>query len=294
MSKPLTFKQFLKLYPNDDVCLDHLFKARFGNDPVCPKCGQIGTFHRLKKLPAYTCNCGHHLHPMVGTPFGRTRTSLTTWFFVMFLFCASRNGVAAKEVQRQTGVTYKTAWRMCNEIRKHMGVVDGDRPLGGSDDGSPTVEVDKMFFGGYDKMGESDKAIVLGMIERDGEVVTRILKNRTGPELTPHVAEWVKPGSRMVTDDAPAFKHFGPVFGYRHETVNHLRKEYVRGDVHTNTVEGFWSHVKRSIKGTHVWVSKKHLQTYLREFEYRHNLRHAPSEMISRLLERFPLAKASR
>jgi hypothetical protein len=291
MSKPLTFKQFQKLYPNDDVCLDHLFRIRFGKEPVCPKCGQIDTFHRLKKLPAYTCNCGHHLHPMVGTPFGRTRTNLTTWFFVIFMFCASRNGVAAKEVQRATGVTYKTAWRMCNEIRKHMGVVDGDRPLGGSDDGSPIVEADKMFFGGYDTWDKQDKTVVLGMIERKGEVITRTLEGRGLGDVLPNVHEWVKKGSGLMTDHATVFKYVG-MTGYRHEAVNHHEKEYVRGNVHTNTIESFWSHVTRSIRGTHVWVSKKHLQTYLREFEYRHNLRHDPSALLSRLLGKFPLAKA--
>ena len=146
MIKSMTLKQFLAKYPNDDVCLKHLFDTRFGPAYPCPKCKAVGTFHRLRKLPAFTCNCGHHIHPMAGTPFERSRTPLTTWFHVMFLFCAARNGVAAKEVQRQTGVTYKTAWRLCNEIRKYMGWVDGDGQLGGP--GKPRIEVDKMFVGG--------------------------------------------------------------------------------------------------------------------------------------------------
>ena len=131
MAKSLTFRQFQQMYPNNDACLAHLLETRYGKEPVCPKCGQIGTFHKLKKLPAYTCNCGHHVHPMAGTPFYRSRTPLTTWFHVMFLFCATRNGVSAKEIQRLTGVTYKTAWRIGHEIRKYMGWVDGDRTLGG-------------------------------------------------------------------------------------------------------------------------------------------------------------------
>ena len=121
MTKPMTIKQFSKRFPTDNACLEHLFRTRYGAKPICPKCSQIDTFHRLTKMPAFTCNCGHHIHPMAGTPFKDTRTPLTTWFHVMFLFCASRNGVSAKEVQRQTGVTYKTAWRMCNLIRQYMG-----------------------------------------------------------------------------------------------------------------------------------------------------------------------------
>ena len=139
----MSLKQFQAKYPTDDACLNHLFKIRYGHKITCPKCGQIDTYHRLKKMPAFTCNCGHHIHPMAGTPFQSTRTPLTTWFQVMFLFTSSRNGVSAKEVQRLTGVTYKTAWRMCNEIRKYMGWVDGDEPLGGSGPKAKPVEMDK-------------------------------------------------------------------------------------------------------------------------------------------------------
>ena len=140
MAKSMTLKQFQARFPTDDACLNHLFKTRYGHEIKCPKCSQIGTFHRLAKMPAFTCNCGHHIHPMAGTPFQSTRTPLTTWFHVMFLFTSSRNGVSAKEVQRQTGVTYKTAWRMCNEIRKYMGWVDGNAPVGGSGPDDPIVE----------------------------------------------------------------------------------------------------------------------------------------------------------
>ena len=136
MAKSMTLKQLQARFPTDDACLNHLFKTRFGHEITCPKCGQIDTYHRLSKMPAFTCNCGHHIHPMAGTPFQSTRTPLTTWFQVMFLFTSSRNGVSAKEVQRLTGVTYKTAWRMCNEIRKYMGWVDGDGD-GGWWSGSP-------------------------------------------------------------------------------------------------------------------------------------------------------------
>src|SRR3990170_8333210 len=185
MAKSLTFSQFLAMFPDDDACLAHLFETRYGKEPVCPKCGQIGTFHKLKKLPAYTCNCGHHIHPMAGTPFERSRTSLKTWFYVMFLFCATRNGLSAKEIQRQIGVTYKTAWRMGHEIRKYMGWVDGDRRLGGK--GGPVVEADKTFIGGHDRMGRDDKKVVLGMIERGGEVLTRHVASRRRKHVQPEI-----------------------------------------------------------------------------------------------------------
>jgi transposase len=287
MAKPMTIKQFQARFPNDDKCLDHLFRTRYGISPKCPKCGHYGTYHRLKKMPAYTCNCGHHIHPMAGTPFEATRTPLTTWFHVMFLFCSSRNGVSAKEVQRQTGVTYKTAWRMCNLIRQYMGWVDGDAPLGGPD--ANPVEIDKAFIGGKDKMGEDDKAVVLGMVERGGDVMTRVIPDRTLWSVRKPIFQNVKPFSTIYTDEAKVFKQVG-LDDYAHDSVNHSKKEWARGDVHTNNIEAFWSNVKRSLKGTYVWVSKKHLQTYLCEFEYRYNLRKRPDLMMDVLLQAFPKA----
>jgi len=227
---------------------------------------------------------------MAGTIFENSRTPLTTWFHVMYLFTASRNGVSAKEVQRQTGVTYKTAWRICNLLRKYMGHVDGDAPLGGP---GGIVESDKVYIGGRDKMGEDDKAIVLGMLERDGQVMTRVIEAPSYRQVIPHLAENVMPGTRLMTDEHGAYKSVWGL-GYSHETVNHSRKEYVRRDVHTNNIEAFWANVGRSIAGTYVWVSKKHLQTYLCEFEYRYNLRKRPDLMVDALLAGFPKASQSR
>ncbi len=272
MAKSMTLKQFQAKFATDDICLDHLFKTRYGIVTVCPKCGQYDTFHKLAKMPAYTCNCGHHIHPMAGTPFQSTRTPLTTWFQVMYLFTSSRNGVSAKEVQRLTGVTYKTAWRMCNLIRQYMGWVDGDAPVGGSGPEAPIVEADQMFFGGRDKLGHDDKATVFGALERQGKVITRIAQSRGTFTAEKHIAETIQDGSHAMTDSGKIFRNLNTK-GFNHETVNHEAKEYVRGIVHTNSIEAFWSHVQRSIRGTHIWVSKKYLQTYLHEFEFRHNLR---------------------
>jgi len=289
MAKSWTIKQFLAAYPDDDACLAHLFETRYGKEPVCPKCGQIDTFHKLKKLPAYTCNCGHHIHPMARTPFERSRTSLKTWFYVMFLFCATRNGLSAKEIQRQIGVTYKTAWRMGHEIRKYMGWVDGDVRIGGP--GRPPVEIDKTFTGGRDPKGKDDKVIVLGMAERQGgDVLTRVIRDRTSDSVFPHVFKWVRPGARIMTDSAPVFMELGTRDNFQHAAVDHSAKEWTRGDAHTNTIEGFWANLKRGINGTYVWVSAKHLQKYLWEFEYRHNLRREPWLMFQLLLQAFPRA----
>lgn len=263
-------------------------RLRYGARHECenPKCGRDAKYHRIASRRAYECEfCGHQVYPMAGTPFENTRTDLKDWFFVMFLFCASRNGVAAKEVQRQLGVTYKTAWRMCNLIRQYMGYVDGDDPVGGSG-GSGVVEIDKTFIGGPDERGKDDKHIVLGMVERGGDAITKVMNFRRANDVIPVVLKHVKPGAKIMSDDARVYLDLDRV--YERETVDHRKRQYVRGSVHTNTIEDLWSNLKRGINGTYIHVSKKHLQTYLHEFEFRHNLRHAPHLMLDLLLMSFP------
>jgi transposase len=286
MAKTFTIQDFFARFPGDAACLDHLMKVRFGEFQKCQKCGKEGRFARLARVPAYSCPwCGHHIHPMVGTPFARSSTPLQKWFYAMYLFTTTRNGVAAKEIQRQLGVTYKTAWRIGHELRKYMGFVDGDNPLGGP--GQPIVEADKAFIGGKDKIGFDDKTIVLGMVERKGDILTRVVPDRRGKTVIREIRKWVRDGARISTDDARAFMDLKS-WGYFHESVNHLQKEWVRGDIHTNTIETFWAILKRGINGTHIWVSPKHLQKYLWEFEFRYNLRRQPHLMFDLLLLAFP------
>lgn len=284
MTKPLTVQQFFKQFPDDDTCLEHLFRVRFGEQVTCPKCDKTGKFHRVRRHPAYECAwCGFEIFPMVGTPFERSHTALQKWFYAMFLFTSSRHGVSAKELQRQLGVTYKTAWRMGHEIRKYMGWVDGEPPLTGH------VEVDETWIGGKRPLERrnENKTIVMGIAERDGEVFTQIVPNVKGATLIPVIKARIKPGTRISTDDGTGYLTLG-MHGYRHRRVNHSAKEYVRGDVHVNTIENFWAILKRSIRGTHIHVSRKHLSKYLGEFEYRYNLRKSPHLMLDLLLAAFP------
>jgi transposase-like protein len=259
-------------------------RIKYGERLACPKCGKAGKFHRLTKELAFSCAwCGHHIHPLVGTPFMRTHTPLQKWFYALYLFTTTRHGVPAKELQRQLGVTYKTAWRMGHEIRKYMAIVDGDRPLGG------IVEVDETYVGGQKKgsglRGRRGKTIVLGMAERYGAAMTKVVPDATHGTLTGHVRENAEPGSIVSTDDNRAYWPLKS-YGYDHESVNHSAGEYVRGLFHTNTLECLWSMLKRSISGTHVSVSPKHLPKYLAEFEFRWNLRNYPHLMFPRLLQR--------
>ena len=280
-----TVQSFFKHFPDDNKCLDHLFETRFGADPFCPKCGEIGKFHRLKKMPAYTCNCGHHIHPMQGTPFALSRTPLQKWFYAMFLFTTTRHGVPAKELQRQLGVTYKTAWRMGHELRKYMAEVDGETPLGGN------IEVDETYIGGKRSGGKRgrgapNKTVVFGMLERGGDVMTKVVPNVRKKTLQPIIKENVEQGSTVNSDELKSYSGLSKA-GFEHETVNHGAGQYVVGDCHVNGIEGFWARLKLSIRGTHVHVSAKHLQKYVKEFEYRYNRRKRPEQMFDELLAAF-------
>lgn len=284
MTKMFTVQDFFKRFPTDAACLEHIFKLRYGPEARCPKCGK-GKLYRLAKEPAWSCSrCGNHVHPMVGTPFALTRTPLQKWFYAIYLFSMSRHGVSAKELQRQLGVTYKTAWRMGHEIRKFMTKVDGDDQLSGH------VEIDETYIGGYRKgepgRGSSNKMIVMGMLERGGKLMTRLISTTDRKTLLPQILRNVKPGSTISTDEWNAYKAL-PKHGYVHGRVNHSKEEWVDGIHHTNSIEGVWSILKRSIQSTHIHVSRKHLWKYLGEFEYRFNMRGTPEFMFSRLLLSF-------
>ncbi|MEO1167073.1 MAG: IS1595 family transposase [Pseudomonadota bacterium] len=284
MTKPKapTLRQFQDRFPTEEACLEHLMETRYGLTHECEKCGREAQFHAVTKRRSYACHwCGHQVFPTADTPMHRTRTSLRDWFYVMFLFCASRNGVSAKEVERQIGVTYKTAWRMCHEIRKYMSEVDGDTPIGGP---GKHVEIDEAQFGGVNKA----KTIVMGMAERGGDVLTKIVPNVRRASLLPHIDTNVIPGGAVHTDE---LRSYGGLHkrGHRHMTVNHSAGEYVGFQgASVNAMEGFWAQVKRSINGTHIHVSGRHLWKYLAEFEYRWNMRRCPHLMLDRLLTAFP------
>ena len=289
MSKAPTLRQFQDRFPTEGSCLEHLKIIRFGERHECDRCGKDAKFYRVAKRRSYACeHCGAQVYPTAGTPFDRTRTSLRDWFFVMFQFCASRNGVAAKEVERQIGVTYKTAWRMCHESRKYMGAVDGDGPLGGP---FKTVEIDETFIGGYERngMGGKGKTVVLGMRQRGGNVITRVVIDRKSGTLLPLIMQNVKPYSEVHTDTLRSYGGLATINGYWHKQVNHSIEEYVSKDGATvNGIEGFWAQLKRGINGTHIHVSPKHLSKYLGEFEFRHNRRHRPTTMLAELMVSFP------
>jgi transposase len=283
--KNITIKQFFEKYPNDDACLDHIMTVRYGKSNHCDKCDKDTKYSKVSSQRAYACQwCGNHFYPCVGTPFEGSRTPLQLWFYAIYLFTTTRSGVSAKELERQLGVTYKTAWRMAKEIRKHMGNVDGDDQLSG------TVEIDETYIGGKRAgkrgRGAEGKTVVMGMLEKNGDVMTRIVPNIKKKTLQTIIENNIEAGSELHTDELLSYRGLNKK-GFNHKTVNHGTHEYVNGDCHVNGIEGFWARLKLSIKGTHIHVSSKYLQNYVREFEYRFNSRKNPPSMFDELVSTY-------
>ena len=276
-----TINEFNKQYPNDDACLDELFQARYGNIKTCPKCKRETKFNRIFTRKCYCCQfCGYQLHPVSNTIFHKSETPLKNWFYAIYLFSTSKNGVSAMELQRQLGCTYKTAWRMAKQIRKLF--EENKDALSG------IVELDETYVGGKGGnnkrgRGSENKTPVFGMVERKGAIKARVTVDTKRKTVMPIIRQNVTIGTEIMTDEYLPYKSLIKE-GYNHQTVTHGAREYVRGNVHTNTLEGFWSQMKRSINGTYHAVSPKYLQTYVDEFSYRYNARLASEPLFSLLL----------
>lgn len=272
--KKFTITEFRTMYPDDDVCLDKVFKLRYSN-LVCPKCESDKPFTRVKDRRSYQCSgCGHQIYPTQGTIFEKTTTPLTYWFYAIFLQTTTRNGVAAKELERQLSVCYKTALRMNHQIKILMGNKNSD-PFTG------VVSMDETFIGGLNKNRHADKKIpksqgrsvedktpVFVMTDLKKNVKAFVIKDTTGFTITPIIAANVeKDKCILITDDWKAYQSLHKQ--YKHVIVNHSQGEYARGGFHNNTPESFNAILKRTIKGTHIHVSDRHLQKYVDEVAFR-------------------------
>jgi transposase len=282
---------FRREFPTDDACLAYLFAKRWGqHGPVCT-CGKRDSFHKVAGRRTYACAwCGAQLSPAAGTIFDHSPTPLTLWFYAMFLMCASKNGVAAKELQRQLGVTYKTAWRMAHAIRKLMDDGPGPGRLRG------TVEGDETYIGGRRRGGKRGrgapgKTPVVGLVERGGEVRAKVLNRVTTAEVFRYLYMNVEEGATVYTDELAVY-NYAQSWGYHHDRVHHASEEYVRGPVHTNTIEGFWSQLKRSLDGTYHHVSARHLHRYVGEFAWRYNRRRSSYPLFLSLAARSAASRA--
>jgi transposase-like protein len=288
---PYTKKDFDRQFPTDAACLDWLCTYLYPDGIYCKNCEQVTKHHRVKSRPSYSCDhCGNHVHPTADTIFHKSSTPLTTWFYAIYLMASTRCGISAKQIQRETGVTYKTAWRIFKQIRT---MLDDDKdPLGGKR--GPGVEVDEMYVGGRTRnkhraiaMRGDNKTPVIGVVERKGRVrayATLDAKRDTVMEI---IKEHVLPQSMVFTDEYSIYDdlrfHRNE---YTHRRIKHAEKVYVVADIHTNTIEGFWSLVKRGIGGVYHNVGKHYLQSYLNEYSFRYNHRFDTQPMFRTFMQR--------
>lgn len=270
---PYTVNDFRKQFPDDVACLEWLKNRLFPDGIYCETCEAITKHHRVKSRPSYSCDhCGHHVHPTADTIFHKSPTPLTTWFYAIYLMASTRCGVSAKQIQRETGVTYKTAWRMFKQIRSMLDETENAPKLGGS---QKPVEVDEMYFGGRRRRNsdKTPKTPVVGLVQRKGRVRAFVAQDTKAPTLHGFIKEHVMPQNLVFTDDYPAYEGLGYGQRFHHRRIRHSEKVYVAGNVHTQTIEGFWSLVKRGIAGVYHNVGRHYLQTYLNEYSFRYNRR---------------------
>jgi transposase-like protein len=282
----LTVIQFEAMFPNEETCSEYLVANRWPDGVKCPRCGNENV-HEHGQMPfhwqCYVCspgNVGYRFSVLVGTIFENTNKDLREWFRVIHLMLTSKKGMSALQIQRYMGFgSYKTAWLMCHKVRTALGSVEFRKLLG-------YVEVDETYIGGKAKnkhkgpggrgdfggTGPTGKSIVIGAVKRKGNVVASVIDKTDAATLCRFVRETVSTKCSLVsTDEARGYRYMDN--SYPHGVVRHSQDEYVHGNIHTNTIEGFWSLVKRGVMGTFHKVSRKYLQLYVNEFEFRYNNR---------------------
>jgi transposase-like protein len=289
---PYTLKDFQKQFPDDATCLEWLRNYLYPDGIYCEKCEAVTKHHRVASRPSYSCDhCGHHVHPTAGTIFHKSPTPLATWFYAIYLMASTRCGISAKQIQRETGVTYKTAWRMFKQIRTMLDD-ESDPPLGGK--GGKGVEIDETYIGGRRRghQGRStalypdSKTPVVGVVERKGRVHAYATLDTKKDTVMGIIKERILPQSTVFTDDYCVYDDLGRHRNeYTHRRIRHSEKVYVVGDVHTNTIEGFWSLVKNGLRGVYHSVGKGYLQSYLNEYSFRYNRRFDEQPMFESFLK---------
>jgi transposase-like protein len=283
------------IFTDEDKAREHLEAQRWPEGPVCPHCGNAAQ-SRIRKMAGkshragvYQCNeCRKPFSVTVGTVFERSKIPLHVWLYATHLMTASKKGVSAHQLHRMLGVTYKSAWFMAHRIREAMGDAPGSAsPVGGE---GKIVECDETYFGKKEvqptvtkqgtpyksrrKFGPAGKRAVVALVERGGSVRSFHVETATKDKVREILVKNVRRSSTLHTDESLLYKQTGKEFA-SHETVCHSADEFVRGAVHTNTIEGYFSVFKRGMKGVYQHCSEKHLHRYLKEFDFRYNNRSA-------------------
>ncbi len=292
-TKDMDLMKLMERFHSDEGYRAVLEELRWPTGVECPRCGST-SISNIEARPQYDCNsCRYQFSVTAGTIFHDSHLPLPKWFAATMLICVSKKGISANQMKRTLNVHYKTAWYLCHRIRAAMHEAS-PAPLGG------TVEADETYVGGKTKgkgrhyMG--NKTIVAGVMERDGNVRLKVVGDASRRTLHAFLKDHIRPDTeRIMTDDWVSYRGIGDA-DTKHEVVVHSSREYVRGDVHTNTIENVWSLLKRSIVGSYHHLSEKHLDAYLDELEWRFNNRDNPwlfRDTLRRLLssDNLPYAK---
>lgn len=266
-----TLGDLQKEFPNDDVCLEYIFKKNYPS---------VTGYYRIKGRKVYSNAQGQQIYPLSRTIFAGSRTPLTTWFYAIYLFSVSKHGVSAAELRRHTGITYKCAFRMCQKIRSLM--VQPTGKLCG------VIEADETYCGNRRRLNawKKQKTPVMGIVTRGAkkkrtEVRATTLYDRGEFSIIPFIEKNIRKGATLYTDGAHVYSQLAR--NYKRGKVYHGVQEFVRGDIHTNTIESFWSGVKSNIHGTYRGVSTQHLQKYINEAVFYWNSSSPFSELVSKI-----------
>lgn len=278
--------QLLDYFKDEKTCVAYYEQLRWNGRPVCPFCGTAHLPYKTNR--GYKCSdkdCNKKFTVKVGTIFENSKIPFRIWFGAIYLATNHKKGISSLQLASDLGITQKTAWFVLHRIREMLRA-EAPAMLGG---GNTMVEADETYVGGKTKnkhakkvLRDADgsaidtKQIVLGVIERDGKVVLKHIKSASVDNMVPFIEKTVQPGTRIVTDEARVYGTLEKK--YTHNKVNHTLKVYVNGDAHTNTIENFWSVLKRGIYGIYHNVSDKHLERYLDEFANRFNERHSSNQ----------------
>ena len=286
----MTLPKLMEAFDTDAECRQILEELRWPNGVTCPRC-QSTSISRITTRKQFDCNgCRYRFSVTTGTVFNDSHLALPKWFMAVLLMCEAKKGISANQMKRTLGVAQKTAWYLCHRIREAMSDATPAKLSG-------DVECDETYIGGKHPHYKSrnyreNKAVVLGALERDGRIVLTKGRDSSHYEIRRFVWNTVADSaSRLITDEHSAYRGIMDEDTI-HETVNHSRKEYVRGDVHTNSIEGAFGLFKRGLVGSFHQVSHKHLDRYLDEFEFKYNNRKNAflfRETLTRLINGKPL-----
>lgn len=266
-------------FQNEDKAREYLEKLRWPEGPICPHCGSIGKHYQLAgkahRPGLWKCvDCRDQFTVTVGTVFERSKIPLSKWLMAVYLLCSSKKGMSSHQLHRMLGITYKSAWFMTHRIREAMKTGFAGK-MGGN---GSVVEADETFYGRKDgkpkRRGYGHKNAVFSLVERGGDVRSFHVPNVTAKTLKPILLAQVERNTHICTDEANTYKSakLGKEFK-SHKSVNHFKGEYARGKVHVNTIEGYFSILKRGLIGTYHHVGAQHLQRYVTEFDFRYNNR---------------------